>query len=47
MTTKARLITLLFSLLIAGLLSFSLKHYYDKAGRLAGENAAVIGHFAQ
>lgn len=35
MTTKARIITLLFSLLIAGLLSFSLKHYYDKAGRLS------------
>ncbi|HGW4196977.1 TPA: DUF2570 domain-containing protein [Morganella morganii] len=41
MTTKARLISLLFSLLIAGLLSFSLKHYYDKAGRLAGENTAL------
>ncbi|WP_262864787.1 DUF2570 domain-containing protein [Morganella morganii] len=38
MTTKARSITLLFSLLIAGLLSFGLKHYYDKAGRLTAEN---------
>lgn len=41
MTTTARIITLLFSLLIAGLLSFSLKHYYDKAGRLAGENTGL------
>ncbi|ENQ7814156.1 DUF2570 domain-containing protein [Morganella morganii] len=38
MTTKARIIPLLFSLLIAGLLSFGLKHYYDKAGRLTAEN---------
>lgn len=41
MTTKARIISLLFSLLIAGLLSFSLKHYYDKAERLADENTAL------
>lgn len=41
MTTKARIITLLFSLLIAGLLSFGLKHYYDKAGRLDEENSAL------
>lgn len=41
MTTKARIITLLFSLLIAGLLSFCLKHYYDKAGRLDEENSAL------
>lgn len=41
MNTKARIITLLFSLLIAGLLSFSLKHYYDKAGRLDSENTAL------
>ena len=32
MTTKTRIIPLLFSLLIAGLLSLGLKHYYDKAG---------------
>lgn len=41
MTTKARIITLLFSLLMAGLLSFGLKHYYDKAGRLDEENTAL------
>lgn len=41
MTTKARIISLLFSLLIAGLLSLGLKHYYDKAGQLAGEITAL------
>lgn len=41
MTTKASIITLSVSLLIAGLLSLGLKHYYDKAGQLAGENAAL------
>ena len=41
MTTKARLITLLFSLLMAGLLLFGLKHYYDKSERLTDENAGL------
>ncbi len=41
MTTPARIITLLFSLLIAGLLSFGLKHYYDKAEQLTGENTVL------
>lgn len=41
MTTKARLISLLFSLLMAGLLLFGLKHYYDKSERLTDENAGL------
>lgn len=41
MTTQARIITLLFSLLIAGLLSFGLKHYYDKTEQLTGENTGL------
>ncbi|WP_413493157.1 DUF2570 domain-containing protein [Morganella psychrotolerans] len=41
MTTKARLISLLFSLLMAGLLLFGLKHYYDKSERLTDENTGL------
>lgn len=41
MTPKARIITLLLILLIAGFLSFLLKHYYDKSDRLTQENTGL------